>query len=41
MDRLHAAGNGQVPSVVATAWRLLSRLNAEVWDGDPKTPPRQ
>ena len=24
MDRLHAAGNGQVPSVVATAWRLLS-----------------
>ncbi|MBK9496956.1 MAG: DNA cytosine methyltransferase [Xanthomonadales bacterium] len=27
MERLHAAGNGQVPSVVATAWRLLSRLN--------------
>ena len=24
MDRLHAAGNGQVPSVAATAFRILS-----------------
>jgi hypothetical protein len=23
MDRLAAIGNGQVPAVVATAWRLL------------------
>ena len=27
MDRLHAAGNGQVPSVVATAWRILNCEN--------------
>jgi hypothetical protein len=24
MDRLKAIGNGQVPSVAATAWRILS-----------------
>jgi hypothetical protein len=24
MDRLAAIGNGQVPAVVATAWRLLN-----------------
>ena len=42
MDRLEATGNGQVPIVAATAWRLLMRAHAysKVVDSDSKVSER-
>ena len=33
VDRIKACGNGQVPLVAATAWKLLSASDSSVWSG--------